>query len=227
MSKGFELIADFREDAGKGASRRLRREGKVPAIMYGGGKPPRSLSFDSNTLLNHMAQEAFFSSVLTVKVGDKEQPSVLKDVQMHPAKRQIVHIDLQRIVATEKIRMSVPFHFLNEETAQAVKLGGGTVSHLMSEIEVSCLPKDLPEYIEVDVQDLELDQILHLSEISIPEGVEIPDLINDNDQPVVTIHILKVAVEPEPEEEEVAEGEAAEASEEGEAKEEGEKSEDS
>lgn len=212
MSKGFELVAELREDAGKGSSRRLRREGKVPAIIYGGGKPPRSLSFERNALMRQMEEEAFFSSIISVQVGKKQQPAILKDVQMHPAKRMVLHMDLQRIIATEKIRMSVPIHYLNEAAAIGVKLGGGTVSHMYSEVDISCLPKNLPEYLEVDIAELELDQMLHLSDIKLPDGVEITELAQgpENDKPIVAIHILKVAVEPEEEaiEGEVAEGEA-------------------
>ena len=215
MSKGVDLVAEFREDTGKGASRRLRREGKVPAIIYGGGRPPRSLAFDSNAVLHSMEQEAFFSSVLTVKVGDKERQAILKDVQMHPAKRQVLHLDLQRVVADEKIRMSVPIHLENEDLAPGVKLGGGTISRLLSEIEVSCLPADLPEYLAVDIGELELDQILHLSDLPVPAGVEIPELVGGNDLPVVTVHVIKAAAEPEAgEADEAAEGEAPPAGEE-------------
>ncbi|RMF97508.1 MAG: 50S ribosomal protein L25/general stress protein Ctc [Gammaproteobacteria bacterium] len=211
MSKGFELVAEFRENAGKGASRRLRRQGKVPAIIYGGGKPPRALAFNADELLHKMEQEAFFSSVLTVQVGDKQQPAILKDVQVHPAKRQVLHLDLQRVIATEKIRMSVPLHLVNDDIAVGVKQGGGTVSHLMTEVEVSCLPKDLPEYLELDIANLGLDEMLHLSDIPLPDGVEIPELAQgpEHDQPVVSIHVVKVQVEPE-EGEEAAEGEAPE-----------------
>jgi large subunit ribosomal protein L25 len=199
MAKGFDLVAEIREDAGKGSSRRLRREGKVPAIIYGGGKPPRALSFDRNALLRHMEHQAFFSSVINVKVGDNEQPAILKDVQVHPAKRQVLHMDLQRIIATEKIRMSVPIRFLNESTAVGVKTGGGTVSHMVSEVEITCLPKDLPEYLEIDIANLELDEMLHLSDVKLPEGVEIPQLAQgpEHDQAIVAIHIIKVEVEPE------------------------------
>ena len=207
MSKGVDLVAEFREDAGKGASRRLRREGKVPAIIYGGGRPPRSLAFDANEVLHSMEQEAFFSSVLTVKVGENERQAILKDVQMHPAKRQVLHMDLQRVLADEKIRMTVPIHLDNEDIAPGVKLGGGTIARLLSEIEVSCLPANLPEFLAVDIGELELDQILHLSDLPVPDGVEIPELTGGNDLPVVTIHVIKAAVEPEEEE---AEGEAAE-----------------
>ena len=197
MAKGFELIAEAREDAGKGASRRLRRAGKVPAVLYGGGQPSQALSFDGNAMLHNMEQESFFSSVVTVKIGSEQQPAILKDVQIHPAKRQVVHMDLQRIVAGEKIRMNVPIHFLNEDTAKAVKLGGGTVSHLLSEIEISCLPGDLPEYLPIDIADLAMDEILHLSDLELPAGVEIPELVGGNDLPIVTIHVLKAAAEPE------------------------------
>lgn len=211
MSKGFNLVAEFREDAGKGSSRRLRRQGKVPAIIYGGGKPPRSLAFDANDLANKMGHEAFFSSVLTVQVGDKEQPAILKDVHMHPAKRQILHLDLQRIIATEKIRMSVPIHYLNEDTAKGVKLGGGTVSHILSEVEISCLPRDLPEYLEVDIGGMDVDDMLHLSDIKLPDGVEIPELAQgaEHDQAIVAIHIIKATVEPEEGAEAAGEGEEA------------------
>jgi len=211
MSKGFDLVAENREDSGKGSSRRLRREGKVPAIIYGGGKPPRPLSIDRNALMRHMEQEAFFSSVINVKLGAKEQPAILKDVQMHPAKRMVLHMDLQRIIATEKIRMAVPIHFLNEDIAVGVKMGGGTVAHMLTEVDISCLPKDLPEYLEVDIADMQLDDMLHLSDIKLPDGVEVPELAQGNDPAVVAVHILKVAAEPE--EEEVAEGEAPPAAE--------------
>lgn len=210
MAKGFDLVAEHREDSGKGSSRRLRREGKVPAIIYGGGKPPRPLSFDRNDLMRNMEHEAFFSSIINVKLDSKEQPAILKDVQMHPSKRVVLHMDLQRIIATEKIRMDVPIHFLNEQTAIGVKQGGGSVSHLMTEVEISCLPKDLPEYLELDIGQLELDEVLNLSDIKLPEGVEIPDLAQgpEHDRPVVAIHVIKLA--PEPEEEEAAEGAVAE-----------------
>ena len=216
MAKGFDLTAELREDAGKGASRRLRRAGRIPAILYGGGKPPRPITFERNELLRQMEQEAFFSSVLTVRVDGKKQSAILKDVQVHPAKRALLHLDLQRIVATEKIRISVPIHFLNEATAHGVKLGGGTVSHMMTEVEVVCLPKDLPEYLDLDIGELELNQTLYLSDIPLPEGVEIPELAQGPEQNrgVVSIQIIKVVeeveeVEEEEELEEVPEGEEA------------------
>jgi len=226
MSQDFDLIADFRQDQGKGASRRLRRQGKVPAIIYGGGRPPRSLSFDHNKLLHQMESESFYSSVLSVKVGDKSQQAIVKDIQRHPAKRQVLHIDLQRILEDEEIRMNVPVHFLGEDVAPGVK-AGGSVSKLMTEVEITCLPKHLPEYFEVDISELELDQMLHLSDIKAPEGVEIVELTHGegHDQPIVMIQVIKAApVEEEvTEEEESAEvptvgDEKAEAADEGEKK---------
>jgi large subunit ribosomal protein L25 len=196
MADDFDLIADFRDDTGKGASRRLRREGKVPAILYGGGRPPRNLSFDHNRVLQQLENESFYSSVLNVKVGDKEQAVILKDLQRHPARRQILHMDLQRILEDEEIRMNVPIHFLNEETAPGVKQGGGKVSHLMSDVEVVCLPRYLPEYLAVDVGDLELDEMLYISDIPLPEGVSIPALAQGEEanQPIVSIHVIKEVV---------------------------------
>ncbi len=195
MSQDFDLVAELREDQGKGASRRLRREGKVPAIIYGGGRPPRQLAFDHNKVLHELDNESFYSSILNIKVGNKSQAAIIKDIQRHPAKRAIVHMDFQRIVEGEKIRMNVPIHYLNEETSIGVKQNGGSVSHLMSDVEVSCLPKDLPEYFEVDVAGLDVGDMLHLSDIKLPEGVEIPELGQgeEHDHAIVSIHIIKAA----------------------------------
>ncbi len=206
MAEDFDLVAEYRDDQGKGASRRLRREGKIPAIIYGAGKPPRALAFDHNKVLKQTESESFYSSVLNVKVGDKSQAAIIKDLQRHPAKRQILHMDLQRVVEDEEIRMNVPLHFLNETTAPGVK-EGGKVSHLMSDVEIVCLPKHLPEYLEVDIGELGLDDMLHLSDIKLPEGVEIPELQQgpEHDQAIVAIHIIKAA----PIEEEEAEADAA------------------
>ena len=194
MSQDFDLIADYRLDQGKGASRRLRIEGKVPAIIYGGGRPPRALSFDHNKLLRQMENESFYSSVLTVKVGDKSQAAIVKDVQRHPAKPRILHIDLQRIVEDEEIRMSVPLHIVGEDKAPGVK-AGGSVSKLMTEVDVICLPRFLPEYFEIDISALKVDEMLHLTDIKVPEGVTIVELSHgdDHDQPIVSIHVIKAA----------------------------------
>jgi len=219
MSDDFDLIAETREDQGKGASRRLRHQGKVPAIIYGAGRPPRSLSFDHNKVLKQLENESFYSSILNIKVGDKSQAAILKDMQRHPAKPRVMHMDFQRIVEDEVIKMNVPLHFIGEDVAPGVKEGGGKVSHLMTDVEIVCLPKDLPEYIDVDVSELELDAMLSMSDIKLPEGVEVPALAQgpEADRPIVSIHVIKEIVIEE-EEVEAAEGaEAAEAGEEGEA----------
>jgi large subunit ribosomal protein L25 len=223
MADKFDLVADYREDKGKGASRRLRREGKVPAIIYGAGRPPRSLSFDHNKVLRQLENESFYSSVLNIKVGEKSQAAIVKDIQRHPARPIIMHIDLQRIVEDEVIRMNVPIHFIGGEEAVGVKEGGGSVSHLRTDVEVVCLPKDLPEFFEIDISELELDAMMHLSDLKVPEGVEIPELAlgPEHDHPIVSIHIIKVAVIEEEVEEEAVEGEEVEG-EEGEAAAEGE-----
>jgi large subunit ribosomal protein L25 len=154
-----------------------------------------------------MESEAFYSSVLNVKVGDKNQAAIVKDVQRHPAKRQVLHLDLQRILADEEIRMNVPLHFVGDEVAPGVK-AGGTVARLMNDVEVVCLPKDLPEYFEIDLSKLELDVMLHLSDIPLPEGVQLVELSHGegHDQPIVSIHVMKAA----PVEEPTAEAEAGE-----------------
>ena len=211
MRDDVDLGADIREDQGKGASRRLRHEGKVPAIIYGGGRQPRALTFDHNRVVQQLENESFYSSVLNIKVGNKSQAAILKDLQRHPARNQIIHMDFQRILADQEIKMNVPLHFINEEIAVGVKQGGGVISRIMSDVEIVCLPKHLPEYLEVDVAELELDEMLHLSDIKLPEGVEIPELAQGegHDHAIVSIHVIKAAPI-EDDEVEAAEGEAAE-----------------
>jgi large subunit ribosomal protein L25 len=215
MAEKFDLVAEIREDQGKGASRRLRLTGKVPAIIYGAGRPPRALVFAHNKVIKQLESESFYSSILNIKVGEKSQAAIVKDIQRHPSKPQIMHMDLQRIVADEKIKMNVPIHFLNAEEAVGVRQGGGSVSQLVNDVEVICLPKDLPEYFEIDIAELGLDEMLHLSDLKIPDGVEIPALAQgeDQDQAMVSIHLIKVAIVEEEVEavegEEAAEGEDA------------------
>ncbi len=203
MADKIDLVAELREDQGKGASRRLRREGKVPAILYGAGRPPRSISLQHNKLMRALEDESFYSSVLNIKVGDKNQETILKDVQRHPSKPVILHIDLQRIVADEVIRMSVPVHFLNEETAVGVKQQGGLLNKMLNEVDVQCLPKDLPEYLEIDVAELEIGGLLHISDLKVPSGVELTDLSHgdeSDDKPLVQITKTRAVVEEEDEE---------------------------
>ncbi len=207
MSDDFDLIAELREDQGKGASRRLRREGMVPAIIYGAGRPPRALAFDHNRVIQQLENESFYSSVLNIKVRNKSQAVILKDVQRHPSKPQVMHLDFQRIVEDEEIKMLVPIHFLGEDVAPGVKQGGGKVQHMITEVEVVCLPKHLPEYLDIDVSELGLDEMLKLSDIQLPEGVSIPALAQgeEADRPVVSIHVIKEVVIEEEEELEAAE----------------------
>lgn len=208
MSQKFELLAQDRADMGKGASRRLRRTGRVPAILYGGHRDPRTLSLDHDALLHQAENEAFFSSILTVTVDAKSQPCVLKDLQRHPAKNQIMHVDLQRVLEDEEIRMLVPIHFLNEKQAVGVRREGAVITHIMNEVEVECLPGKLPEYLEVDVAELDVNEMIMLSELALPEGITIPELAYEGqDRPVVRCAHVKVVVEPTEEEEAAEEAE--------------------
>ena len=176
MENLFEVQAELRTDGGKGASRRLRHAGNVPAIIYGGKDTPVSISLDHNRFLRHLQEEAFYAHILTLVVDGKKQQVVLKDLQRHPAKdNKIMHADFLRIDANHAMTMSVQLHFLGEETSEAIK-AGGLLSRLMSDVEVSCLPKDLPEYIEVDISELALDHSIHLSELVLPEGVTLTAL---------------------------------------------------
>lgn len=200
MAINFELRAEVRTDAGKGASRRLRREGKVPAILYGAGEAPLMLTLEHNPVAHSLENEAFYSHVLNVNVGGKSVRAVLKDLQRHPYRALIMHVDLQRVSETEKLRMTVPLHFLGEDVAPGVKQSGGIVVHMLTEVEVSCLPRDLPEYLEVDVSNLHVNETLHLSNVRLPKGVELIELSHgpEHDQPVVSIHLPRAAVEAEP-----------------------------
>jgi len=186
MIETYELIAESRSDTGKGASRRLRRTGMVPGIVYGAHKDPEMIAVGHNALLRHLEHEAFYSHVLTLKVGDVESKVVLKDLQRHPAKPFVMHADFQRVSADEKLRMTVPLHFINEGSSLGVK-AGGQVSHNLTEVEVACLPKDLPEFIAVDMAEMDVGDILHLSELPLPEGVALAHA-PDPDVPVVIIH---------------------------------------
>jgi large subunit ribosomal protein L25 len=189
MKTSFELVADPRDGVqGKGASRRLRRSGKVPAILYGGHLEPRQLTLDHQNLLTLLVNERFFSTILSLKINGETQAAILKDVQRHPAKNQIVHMDLQRVLENEQIRMTIPLHFKGAAAAPGVKTQGGVVSHLLNDVEVSCLPKDLPEFLELDLSTMAINDIKRLSDIALPGGVELVDLSHGRDEPVVSIH---------------------------------------
>ena len=210
MAENIDLIAELRDDSGTSTSRRSRRSGMVPAIIYGAGKESIKLNIGHNQLLNKLSTPSFLTSILNIKVQDKEEPVFIKDIQIHPSKKQIIHLDFQRVIADQAIRMTVPIHFIGEDLCDGVRLEGGTVTPLLNQIEVSCLPKDLPEYLEVSVEGLKLDELLSLSDIALPEGVEILQLTQEepNNEPIVAIRIL-IIQEEEPEEviEEGEEGE--------------------
>lgn len=188
MKTAFELAGEARASLGRTDSRRLRKAGKVPCIMYGGGEAPEAVILDHNALFHQMAKEAFYTSILTLKVGEKSQQVVVKDVQRHPARPIVMHLDFQRVREDEEITITVPIHFLNEENAKGVKEQGGVVEHLVSEVEVRCLPRYLPEYLEIDVTPLELNQIYHLSDIKLPEGVTLVALAHGHDHPLVAVN---------------------------------------
>jgi large subunit ribosomal protein L25 len=182
-----ELQAEARDPRGRAGSRALRRNGKVPAVVYGAGQAPQAIALDHNSLLREMSQPAFYTSILTVKIGSETQSVVVKEVQRHPVKPVVVHLDFQRIVADQAITLNVPLHFVGEDVAKGVKEQGGVVEHLATDVEVICLPRHLPEFIEVDISHLELNQILHLSDLTLPEGVRLVALEHQQNLPVVTI----------------------------------------
>ena len=190
----FEVLATTRPDKGTGSSRRLRREGQIPAILYGGSDEALAIAVDGNRIHRQLQNEAFIAHVLTIKIEDRESQAVLKAVQRNPATNRITHLDFQRISAQSEIHIHVPLHFLNEEQCVGKK-AGGVVTHLLVEVEIGCLPKDLPEFIEIDLSNLNIGESVHLSELPLPEGVRLMSLAHnpDNDQPVVSVqHPQKV-----------------------------------
>jgi large subunit ribosomal protein L25 len=186
MSEVFEVAAVPRSDTGKGASRRLRRDGLVPGIVYGGNAEPEMISVQHSELERQLYQEAFYSSLLDLTLAGKTTQVVLKDLQRHPAKPFLLHVDFLRVSRDEKLRLTIPIHFVNEETCPGVKMGG-TVSHNVTEIEVSCLPGDLPEYLTVDMAQMEVGDVVHVSELQLPDKVELTHSL-DLDTPVVSIY---------------------------------------
>lgn len=215
MKENFVVVGEPRTDQGKGASRRLRREGKVPAVVYGGANPPASISVSSNELFKHLKIEAFYSHLLTLKVGDSSEQIVLKDLQRHPVSGFAIHADFQRVLADKLLHMHVPLHFKGAEIAPGVKTGGGVVEHQLNQVEVECLPRDLPEFIEVDLSALEVNESVHLSQLKLPEGVALLQLKHGNDQSVASVHLPRAAVEEIPAAESAAaEGAAAPAADE-------------
>ena len=194
----FELNAELRKDKGKGASRRLRRNADmIPAILYGAGKDPLSLTLAHKDIHKACQNEAFFSRIITIIADGNSQQAIVKDLQRHPAKDRIMHADFLRIQMDQAITVEVPLHFLNEDSCLGVRQGGGNVSHNMTSIEISCLPGDLPEYIEVDIEDLDLGDAIHISGLKLTDGLSIPSLQQgaDHDHVVVSVNAPKRAEE--------------------------------
>src|ERR1700694_5048622 len=197
MRISFTFGADPREMQGKGASRRLRHTGKVPAILYGGHKDALALILDQQNLLTMIGDERFYSSIVQLKISNgTQQEAIVKDVQLHPAKNVVVHVDLQRVVENETIRIRLPIHFRGERVSPGVKTQGGVVSHMRADVEISCLPKDLPEFLELDLSGMSLNETKFLADIPLPAGVTIPELTQRN-APVASIHAPR-GEEPEP-----------------------------
>ncbi len=196
----FKLNATARNDLGKGASRRLRRlAGEVPAIVYGGKVAPLNVSVSHNELLKHLEHEAFFSHIINLNIDGKEQDVILKDLQRHPAKPLVLHVDFQRIDKNTRVHTHVPLHFINEATSKGVKIQGGKVVHNLTQLDITCLPHNLPEFIEVDLANAEVGTIIHISDLKLPSGVTSVALSHgaDHDLAVATIVKPKGAVEGE------------------------------
>ena len=183
----LEVIATSRSLQGTGASRRLRRAGKVPAIVYGAGKDAASIELDHNSVYHQLKLEAFHASILSLNLDGKKEQVLLRDVQRHPFRQIVMHVDFQRVSQTEKIHVKVPLHFINADIAPGVKQGGGNVTHIMTEVEVSCLAKHLPEFVEVDLANLVAGHSIHLSELKLPKGVDLIDLVKGDDRAVASI----------------------------------------
>lgn len=197
MSIDFSIDAEPRTDEGKGASRRLRRSGRVPAILYGGDTQPQSISLDQNRIFHDLAEEAFYSHILSLKLEGKTQKVILRDVQRHPAKPIILHVDFQRVDDKQTLNIHVPLHFIGDDVCPGVKLEGGQVSHQIIEVEITCLPKNIPEFIEVDVSELKIGDAVHLTDLKLSEGVTLTALTHGegHDQQVANCHATKVAEE--------------------------------
>ena len=196
MSTNFVINARTREDTGKGASRRLRRQsGEVPAIIYGGKKHAEKISILHKDITKALENEAVYSSIISLAVDGKAEDTIIKDIQRHPAKQVILHLDFLRVSKTTKLQTRVPLNFLNEDICVGVKMGGGLIAHTMTDIEVSCLPKDLPESIDVDMEQIDVGQIVHLSDIKMPSGVESVSLSQgaEYDLTVATVNKQKAA----------------------------------
>lgn len=215
----FELSAELRTDKGKGASRRLRRNADmIPAILYGAGEDPQPLTLAHKDIHKACQDEAFYSKIIKINAGGKTQEAILKDLQRHPAKDRIMHADFLRIRMDQEITVEVPLHFVNEEKCIGVRQGGGSISHNMTSIEITCLPGDLPEYIEVDIEHMDVGDAIHISGLTLPEGLEIPSLAQgaDHDHVVVSVNAPKREESEESLDAAAPQGDAAETTDEGE-----------
>jgi large subunit ribosomal protein L25 len=191
MSQQIEIVAELRKDVGKGASRRLRRaDERVPGIIYGGAREPQPLTVNSNALNKALEKEAFYSQILNIIVDGDAQQAVVRDIQRHPVSEKVRHIDFVRVTADQLIDVHVPLHFLNEEKCVGVRLRGGSITHNMNEITVRCLPRDLPEFIEVDMADLDVGNSLHISDLQLPAGVQSVELIHGAGHDTVVVSVL-------------------------------------
>jgi len=190
----IEVTAFPRAHKGSGASRRLRVAGRVPGILYGANQTAQSIEVDHNALLLHLKQEAFHASILDFAVDGQKFQVLLRDYQMHPWKQRVLHVDFQRVDKTRKIHMRVPLHFLNADICPGVKVGGGVVQPALNEIDIQCLPDDLPAYIEVDLKDMELNDTLHVMDIPLPKGVEAVTKLKHENPSVVSVHVPKEIV---------------------------------
>ena len=190
----IEITAYPRAKQGSGASRRLRVTGRVPGILYGANKPAANVEFDQKDLLQNLKREAFHASILDLALEGQKEQVLLRDYQMHPWRQQVLHVDFQRVDKTRKIHVRVPLHFINADICVGVKTGGGVVQHTLNDIEIQCLPDDLPEYIEVDLKDLELNELLHVSDLVMPQGVEPVSKLRQDNPAVVSVHLPREVV---------------------------------
>ena len=193
MEEEFAISAQPRAGGGKTFSRRMRGRGLVPAVVYGGGEAV-SLALDHNELMQHLEREAFYSHVLTLTIGAEREKVILRDLQRHPSEARILHVDFMRVTTDQRITMNVPLHFINEDLCIGVKQQGGIVSHLQTEIEVSCLPRDLPEYVTVDIEALQLGHSLHLSDVALPQGVTVLGLTHGEEADHAIVSVIKPRV---------------------------------
>lgn len=205
MANMFEFAAEGRIASSRGRAREVRRNGMVPAVVYGGASDPQSIVLDHNDVIKHLEHEAVYSHVLDLKIDGKTEKAILKDIQRHPAKPKILHMDFMRVDEAQALKVNVPLHFINEDVCVGVKVGG-VVTHAMVDVEISCLPAKLPEYIEVDLADINIGESIHLTEIVLPEGVDIVALAQEGEHDYTVAQVMKTKAEKEEVEDDVEDG---------------------